>query len=111
MVDEITKDELKEIKGNDQCCIVDIRPQSVYNKGHIPESICIPFQSLPNEIDRLTDKQQIVVICPEGKSSMKAARLISASAAIDDSVTIQSLAGGLEAWDGEITSTNAESPL
>lgn len=82
--------------------VVDIRSRPAYDQGHLPESECIPFPELPDRITELDGAEHVVTVCPHGEASVKAARLISAYDGLADDARVDSLAGGLEAWDGNL---------
>ena len=102
MIDEITPEELAAVLDADRPVrIVDIRSPAAFRRGHIPGSENVPFPQLPTRVDALADADRIVTVCPHGHDSLRAGRLLISSEAVDDT-TVQSLAGGLEAWDGEL---------
>lgn len=82
--------------------IVDIRSRAAFERGHIPGSENLPFQELIDRVDELDgDADRIVTVCPHGKSSVQAARLIASYDGIEDT-PVESLAEGLTGWDGPI---------
>lgn len=89
--------------------IVDIRNPASFQRGHIPDSENVPFEELPDRVASLAGADHVVTVCPHGKASVQAARLIGSFEGTTDA-TVESLAGGLEAWDGPIqTATGGES--
>lgn len=82
--------------------IVDVRRRANFRAGHIPGSECIPLPSLPDEIESLDGAERVVTVCPHGDASVKAARLIAAYEGIDADTPVESLAGGLAAWEGDL---------
>ncbi|MFB6084387.1 MAG: rhodanese-like domain-containing protein [Halorientalis sp.] len=56
-------------------------------------------------IDEIAGADRIVTVCPHGHDSLRAGRLIASAAGVD--ATVRSLAGGLEAWDGELETSDA----
>lgn len=84
--------------------IVDIRSPDAYRRGHIPGSENVPFQRIPDEVASFADADRIVTVCPHGKASVQAARLVASYEGTD--ATVQSMAGGLEAWDGPLESSD-----
>lgn len=80
--------------------VVDIRDPTSFARGHIPDSENLPFQELPQRVDGLADADRIVTVCPHGQASVQAARLISSYEGCEDA-TVESMAGGLDAWREE----------
>jgi rhodanese-related sulfurtransferase len=85
--------------------VVDIRPEAQFETGHVPGSECIPFHALPGRIDELDGATHVVTVCPHGESSVQAARLVASYEGIPDDARVESMAGGLDAWDYELEST------
>lgn len=97
---EITSDELSALlEDGTDVRIVDIRPPASFRRAHIPDSENVPFGQLPDEIERFGDADRIVTVCPHGKASVQAAQLFASYEGTADAV-VESLAEGLEAWDG-----------
>ncbi|MFC7167045.1 rhodanese-like domain-containing protein [Halospeciosus flavus] len=105
MVDEITPEELHDLlESGADVRVVDIRMPRAYERGHIPGSENIPFSRLPNEVERLDGAEHVVTVCPHGKSSIQAAQLVSSYEGIDDDARVESLSGGLDAWEWGLAS-------
>ena len=100
---EIHVDELRSLLEADADVeIVDIRPPAAFERGHIPGSRNVPFAQLVDRVDELDDDpERIVTVCPHGKSSVQAARLIQSYEGIDDA-RVESLAEGLSGWEGPV---------
>lgn len=95
--DEIRSEELHELLKNDEeLRIIDIRSSTAFERGAIPGSENIPFQELPQKIEELADEKQVVTVCPHGKASLQAVRIIDSYEGTTGSV--RSLEGGLDAW-------------
>lgn len=103
---EITAAELRGLlqDADTDLRIVDIRNPVEFERGHIPGSENIPFARLPNMVSQLDGAERVVTVCPIGESSVQAARLIASYEGLDDDARIESLAGGLRDWDGDIES-------
>lgn len=82
--------------------LVDVRREAAFREGHIPGSECLPLPSLPSRIETLDGAQRVVTVCPHGDASVKAARLIAAYEGIDEETRVESLEGGLAAWEGAL---------
>jgi len=88
----------EELDTEDGPLVVDIRHPREFERERIPGSINLPLSRLPQEVDRLDDADHVVTVCPHGKASVRAARLISAFEGFDGRV--ESLQSGLTGWDG-----------
>ncbi|WP_181693196.1 rhodanese-like domain-containing protein [Natronomonas sp. LN261] len=112
---EITADELKELlDSGTPPRIVDIRSPGQFRREHIPGSENIPFAELTARIEELSDADRVVTVCPHGKSSVQAARLIASFEGFEGRV--ESLDPGLRGWPYEVetgepsTATPGETP-
>ncbi|WP_253736214.1 rhodanese-like domain-containing protein [Halohasta salina] len=104
---EISPAAVESLLGTaDEPRIVDIRSPAAFRRGHIPGSENIPFPELPQRVASLADADHIVTVCPHGESSIQAARLI-ASYEGTDTARVESMHGGLTAWDGEFEAATA----
>jgi rhodanese-related sulfurtransferase len=97
---EIDADELQSQLEDGTVRVVDIRSPAAFERGHIPGSENVPFPSLVDEVERFEGDDQVVTICPHGKSSVQAARLIASYEGFDGDVV--SLAPGLDGWEGPL---------
>ncbi|ELZ53898.1 rhodanese [Halorubrum distributum JCM 9100] len=90
--------------------IVDIRDQRAFDRGHLPDSECIPFPELTSRIAELEGAERIVTVCPHGVASQQAAQLIGSYEGTQDA-RVESLRGGIEAWEQEVGElTESENP-
>ncbi|WIV68282.1 rhodanese-like domain-containing protein [Natrialbaceae archaeon AArc-T1-2] len=95
---EISTDEVHELlEADEDVCIVDIRDEQSFERGRIPDSENVPFDELPDRVEGLAGADRIVTVCPHGKSSIQAARLI-ASYEGTANARVESMAGGLTEW-------------
>ncbi len=98
---EIEPDRLEsKLDSDERPLVVDIRNPPAFRQGHIPDSVNLPLSQLTGGVDTVTDADHVVTVCPHGQASVKAARLISAYEGFDGQV--DSLRGGLTAWDGPL---------
>lgn len=98
---EIGPDELRSLLASDDPPrIVDVRSPTAFATGHIPGSENVPFGELPSSAPSFAGADRVVTVCPHGEASVQAARLIGAAAGVDGRV--ESMRGGLTAWDGEM---------
>lgn len=99
---EIDPVELAELRADGESLrIVDIRDQRAFDSGHLPGSECLPFPQLTTRITELEGASRIVTVCPHGVASRQAAQLIGSYAGTEDA-RVESLRGGIEAWEREI---------
>jgi rhodanese-related sulfurtransferase len=103
-MDEISTERVAELLADGAApTLVDIREPPAFRRGHIPGSLNVPFRELPDRVAELADADHVVTICPHGKASVQAAKLIESYEGITDA-TVESMAGGLSEWDGQIES-------
>ena len=100
-------EELLDEADDSDVRVVDIRPERAFELGHIPGSVNIPFHALAQDIDSLDGADRVVAVCPHGKSSVQAARLIASYEGIDDDARVESMAGGLDEWESDLEATDA----
>ncbi|WP_396611553.1 rhodanese-like domain-containing protein [Haloferax sp. S1W] len=105
MVDrEITPEEVAELlDSDDPPLVVDVSTPPEFDLQHIPGSLNVPLSDLYSTLDRLSEADHIVTVCPRGEASLQAVRLLSAYEGTNDA-RIESMAGGLDAWDGPLES-------
>ncbi len=102
MVEEIDVEELRALLDRDEPLrIVDIRDERAFDRGHIPTSESIPFPQLTTRIAELDGADRVVTVCPHGIASRQAAELIGTYEGTADA-RVESLHGGIEAWEREI---------
>ena len=101
---EINPERVAELlDGDADVEIVDVREPVEFEAEHIPGSVNVPLSRLARKVDRIEPADRIVTVCPRGEASIQAARLISAYEGMDDAV-VESMAGGLNAWEGPFES-------
>ncbi|WP_251341652.1 rhodanese-like domain-containing protein [Haloplanus halophilus] len=105
---EITPEDVETLlESDDRPRIVDIRSPGEFDRGHIPGSENVPFGELPDRVEDFAGADHIVTVCPHGKASVQAARLIGSYEGTTDA-RVESMAGGLEAWDGPLETGDGE---
>ena len=94
---EISAEELKELLDADaEVRVVDIRSADAFTRNHIPGSVNVPFEQLTERIEELAEADRVVTVCPHGKASVQAARLIDSFEGFEGRV--DSLSSGMEGW-------------
>ncbi|WP_435098912.1 rhodanese-like domain-containing protein [Halarchaeum sp. P4] len=100
---EITPADVKElIEDETDVRVVDIRPPGAYAQGHIPGSENVPFPRLTQSVERFDGAERVVTVCPHGQSSVQAANLIASYEGLAADATVESMAGGLTAWEWDL---------
>lgn len=104
MAGEISGPDLEDLLAShgEAVEVVDIRSPRAFEHTHVASSVNVPLGQLPAEIDRFADADRVVTVCPHGKASVRAARLIESFADFDG--TVESLECGLEGWEGPVSS-------
>ncbi len=82
--------------------IIDIRDPGSYREGHIPGSRNVPAAQFGKKVGEIEWEEDIVVACYIGKSSRQAASALETYEGVPEEASIASMAGGLEAWEGEL---------
>ncbi|MFP4846637.1 MBL fold metallo-hydrolase [Winogradskyella sp. PE311] len=93
----LNPEEFEALANHESALVLDVRPQSEYIKGHIPNSIFIGLNGgfAPWVGALITDiKQPIVLVVPEGKSEEAVTRL----SRVGYDNTLGYLDGGINAW-------------
>ncbi len=96
---QISQDEARLMMDEDDTLIiVDVRRQDEYDGGHIPNAVCIPNESIVNEMPaELPDKQQVILVyCRSGNRSKQAAQKLA-----DMGYTNVYEFGGIIDWTGK----------
>lgn len=95
---EISAEEVHDLlDSDDPPVVVDIRNPPAFARGHVPGSVNIPFSQLPARIGELEGSDYIVTVCPHGKASVQAARLIGSYEGTAEA-RVESMADGIEGW-------------
>ena|SRR3990167_9731536 len=97
--------ELKnEMKNDQQLFLVDVRSQQERDMLNIG-GMLIPFTELSEHVGKLDRNKNIVFYCHTGARSMMAVKLFTDAGY----PSVKSLAGGMMAWQAEITILETES--
>ena len=101
----ILPDELAERLGtDDEPFLLDIRPESEYDRGAIDGSRNVPVYddlragdeaSLRRRLDGIPDDREVVTVCKMGLVAKRATRVLD-----DAGYEASTLAGGMSGWNG-----------
>ena len=96
-------DIVQIMEENENYIILDVRTQAEYNQGHIPNAICIPNETIDeNVVNKLLDKNQMILVyCRSGNRSKQAAEKLKKLG-----YTNLIEFGGIIDWKGEIERYN-----
>ena len=72
----ISVDELVALSNQARATIIDIRPESQFLSGHIPNSISIPKQTFDQKVNTLKNEKRfkskpIILVCEKGKTALQ----------------------------------------
>lgn len=61
---------------DNEAFLVDVRSPEEFLEGHVASSVNIPLDEIEDQLDKFTDKNQIVVFCRSGQRSAEAKRIL-----------------------------------
>ena len=99
-VPSISSKESMELLSDKNYEFLDVRTESEYASGHIPNSIHIPLQEIQgriSELENIKDKN-IIVYCRSGARSSMASKSL-----LKNGYNVLNLTGGILGWEGEIS--------
>ena len=76
----ISQEEAKEMMDNQEVLILDVREQSEYDSGHIPDAVLLPVGTITEEsaAEVIPDKDTTVLVyCRSGNRSKTAAKALA----------------------------------
>ncbi|HKN93954.1 MAG TPA: MBL fold metallo-hydrolase [Thermoleophilaceae bacterium] len=93
-IERIDVRELHERDGSLQ--VLDVREDSEWDEGHIPDSLHRPYHDIDGMPDRIDPSKPVAVICASGQRSAVAASLLKAHGAGE---VIHVVDGGVGTWE------------
>ena len=99
-VPSISSKESMELLSDKNYEFLDVRTESEYASGHIPNSLHIPLQEIQGRISELEDikDKNIIVYCRSGGRSS-----IASKSLLKNGYNVINLSGGILGWEGEIS--------
>jgi rhodanese-related sulfurtransferase len=82
----------------EQLLLVDVREPREYDVCRLPGATLIPLGSLPANLNKLLDADDVVLYCHHGMRSLDAAVWLRQQGV----ASAKSMAGGIERWSTEI---------
>ena len=95
-VQRMTVPELHERWERDGVQVLDVREQSEWDTGHIPDSVHQPYHDLHDVPDGIDPAKAVAVICGSGQRSAVAASLLQRFGAV---AVIHVVEGGVPLWE------------
>jgi rhodanese-related sulfurtransferase len=92
----VTVAEAKEIVGNGEYAVIDVRNPDEYAGGHLPGATLIPVNSVFQRRDELPADKKILFVCAVGQRSALAAEMAAAAGLPPE--RLYNLDGGTDAW-------------
>jgi len=89
-------EEAKQMLGNGDAVIIDVRNLNEYQSGHVPGASLIPVNSVFQRREELPADKKIIFICAVGQRSALAAEMAAAGGLPAD--RLYNLEGGTDAW-------------
>lgn len=74
--------------------VIDIREPKEYRKRHLKGAVCIPYERLEEGV-ALLKRQELILYCERGSTSLMAARDLS-----EKGYRVKSMVGGIQAYTG-----------
>jgi rhodanese-related sulfurtransferase len=97
-VKQLTPQELKnKIDANDNIFLLDVREPFEFSYAHIENSVLIPLNDIPQNLQQIDFDKEIVVVCHHGIRSQQAA-IFLAQVGFKN---VRNLSGGIDAWSLE----------
>jgi|GEM_PF-6517844 len=92
---KVSAEELKgKIEAGAFFTLLDVRPKSMFDEGHLKSSINIPFAELPTRYTELDKNREVVTYCQNGKLGAVAAQMLI-NLGFE---RVSNLRGGIDAW-------------
>ena len=95
IVKQLSAIELNDkIQQGEDLFLLDVREPHEFQYAHIPNSVLIPLNQLPERLHEVASQLEVVVICHHGIRSQQAANYLVQSGYNN----IANLLGGIDAW-------------
>lgn len=91
---QITADEVQSLLTGEPPFILDVRTESEYDRGHLPDAVNIPVDSLRSRLNEVPDDRPIVAYCQVGMRGYLATRIL-----LQNGREVRNLSGGYRSWD------------
>jgi rhodanese-related sulfurtransferase len=77
-MEKIDIQELSEIveASDEKINVIDVRPEDLYNDGHVPGAMHIPLSEIEDNLSSLDKNQHYYTMCHDGRGAEKAAEIL-----------------------------------
>ena len=100
----ISPEELKKkIDAREDFSLIDVRPATLYEAGHLPGALSMPLATLASAVIALPREKETVIYCQTGLMSVRAANILTEAGFSE----VKSLVGGIAAWPYELVTGSA----
>lgn len=94
---QMTDEVQQRLRRKESFLVLDVRELDEWVYGHIPQAKHIPLMELPERMNELDRKQEIVVVCHSGGRSYQACQYLA-----HHGYNVINMLGGMSAWRGDI---------
>ena len=91
---QITAAEVQSHLAESAPYILDVRTELEFERGHLPNAVNIPVDSLRSRLNEVPTDRPIVAYCQVGMRGYLATRIL-----LQNQRQVQNLSGGYRAWD------------
>lgn len=91
----ISPEQIDKYIYDKRCLIIDVRDYTEYNRRHIENSICIPFEKLEKEYNKMPRDLILILYCERGGTALLAAKEL-----YDRGYVVKALIGGIRGYRG-----------
>lgn len=99
---ELKQEDVIDLINEKYITLVDLREVELYQKGHVPGAINIPFAEIKSRYTELNKNKQIVFICHTGRMGEESSEFLIKQGY----QRVGNLKGGMEHWEGPWASSN-----
>ncbi len=93
MADEV----VQRIRKKEAFTVLDVRELDEWMNGHIGDAKHIPLMEIPDRMNELDKKEEIVVVCHSGGRSYQACQYLA-----HHGYNVINMLGGMSAWRGDV---------
>lgn len=92
----ISSQDIDKYVYDKRALIIDVRDYKDFEQEHIENSICIPFEKLEREYNKMPRDLMLILYCERGGTSLLAAKEL-----FDRGYVVKALIGGIRGYKGK----------